>query len=129
MIKRCVIRLNPASYSGDSCFDPEPGYLLVEVSPWHGHSNVCLDLRVGVDCFLHSPRSCSDYSLQNILYKMSHASECSQLVHFEASGQFYAVSGLDVRTFATRRLHTCHHARAPSGRRYNCGREMSGNFT
>jgi len=34
-------------------------------------------------------------------------------------------SGLDVPTFATRRLHACHHARAPSGGRWNCGREMS----
>jgi len=38
------------------------------------------------------------------------------------------LSGLDVPTFATRRLHACHHARAPSGGRWNCGREMSGNF-
>jgi hypothetical protein len=37
-------------------------------------------------------------------------------------------SGLDIPTFATRRLHACHHARAPSGGRWNCGREMSGNF-
>jgi hypothetical protein len=37
-------------------------------------------------------------------------------------------SGLDVPTFATRRLHACHYARAPSGGRWNCGREMSGNF-
>jgi len=36
--------------------------------------------------------------------------------------------GLDVLTFATRRLQACHHARAPSGRRWNCGREMSGKF-
>jgi hypothetical protein len=33
-------------------------------------------------------------------------------------------SWLDIPTFATR----CHHARAPSGRKWNCGREMSGNF-
>jgi hypothetical protein len=33
-------------------------------------------------------------------------------------------SWLDVPTLATRR----HHARAPSGERWNCGREMSGNF-
>ena len=33
-------------------------------------------------------------------------------------------SGLDVPTFATRR----HHVRAPSGGRWNCGREMSGKF-
>jgi len=33
-------------------------------------------------------------------------------------------SGLDVPTFATGRLHT----RAPRGGRWNCGREMSGNF-
>jgi hypothetical protein len=37
-------------------------------------------------------------------------------------------SGLDVPTFVTRCLHRCHHARAPSGRRWNCGREMSKNF-
>jgi len=33
-------------------------------------------------------------------------------------------SGLDVPTFATRRLHV----RAPRGGRWNCGQEMSGNF-
>jgi len=33
-------------------------------------------------------------------------------------------SELDVPTFATRH----HHARAPSGGRWNCGREVSGNF-
>jgi hypothetical protein len=37
-------------------------------------------------------------------------------------------SGLDVPTFATRRLHVCHDTRAPSGERWDCGREMSGNF-
>ena len=37
-------------------------------------------------------------------------------------------SGLDFPTFAIRRLHAGHHARAPSGGRWNCGREMSGNF-
>ena len=37
-------------------------------------------------------------------------------------------SELEVPTFATRRLHACHDARAPSGGRWNCGREMSGNF-
>jgi hypothetical protein len=37
-------------------------------------------------------------------------------------------SRLDVPTFAIRRLHACHHARAPSDGRWNCGREMSGNF-
>jgi hypothetical protein len=38
-------------------------------------------------------------------------------------------SWLDVPTFATRRLHVCHHVRAPSAGKWNCGREMSGNFT
>jgi len=37
-------------------------------------------------------------------------------------------SKLDVPTLATRRLHACHHTRAPSGGRWNCGREMSGKF-
>ena len=35
-------------------------------------------------------------------------------------------SGLDVPTFATRRLHACHHTRAPSGGRWNCGRKSLG---
>jgi hypothetical protein len=38
-------------------------------------------------------------------------------------------SRIDVPTFATRRLHACHHARAPSGGRWNCGRrEIFGKF-
>jgi hypothetical protein len=37
-------------------------------------------------------------------------------------------SWLDVPTFATRSLDSCHHARTPSGGRWNCGREMSGDF-
>ena len=37
-------------------------------------------------------------------------------------------SWLDFPTFATRRLHACHHARAPSGGKWNCGRGMSGKF-
>jgi hypothetical protein len=37
-------------------------------------------------------------------------------------------SELDVPTFATRRLHACHHARAPNGGKWNCGREISGTF-
>jgi hypothetical protein len=32
-------------------------------------------------------------------------------------------SDLDVPTFATRRLHACHHAWAPGGGRWHCGRE------
>ena len=35
-------------------------------------------------------------------------------------------SGLNVPNFATSRLHACHQARAPSGGRWNCGREVSG---
>jgi hypothetical protein len=42
--------------------------------------------------------------------------------------RFIVRSGLEVPTFATRCLHACHHARAPSGGRRNCGREMSGKF-
>jgi len=37
-------------------------------------------------------------------------------------------SGLDFPTFASSRLYACHQARAPGGGRWNCGREMSGNF-
>jgi hypothetical protein len=37
-------------------------------------------------------------------------------------------SWLDAPTFSTKRLHACHHARAPSGGKWNFGREMSGKF-
>ena len=37
-------------------------------------------------------------------------------------------SELDVPIFATRPLHACHHTRAPSDGRWNCGREISVNF-
>ena len=40
-----------------------------------------------------------------------------------AAFKAYCGSGLDLPTSATRRLHACHHARAPSGGRWNCGRE------
>jgi hypothetical protein len=40
------------------------------------------------------------------------------------SSRIIVRSELDVPTFATRR----HYARAPSGGRWNCGREMSRNF-
>jgi hypothetical protein len=45
-----------------------------------------------------------------------------------AASRLIVRSGLDVPTFVTRRLHACHHARAPSGGKWKCGREMSGNF-
>jgi hypothetical protein len=44
------------------------------------------------------------------------------------SSRLIVRSGLDVLTFATRRLQACHHARAPSGGRWNCGQGMSENF-
>jgi len=37
-------------------------------------------------------------------------------------------SELDIQIFATRRLHACHLATAPSDGKWNSGREMSGNF-
>jgi hypothetical protein len=45
-----------------------------------------------------------------------------------AALRLIAQSWLDMQISATRRLHVCHHARAPSGRRWNCGQEMFGNF-
>ena len=45
-----------------------------------------------------------------------------------AALRFIVRSWLDVTGFATGRLHACHHTGAPSGGRWNCGREMSGNF-
>jgi len=57
--------------------------------------------------------------------------ECIIIIIFNYAPQpsrLIVRSGLDVPTFATRRLHSCHHARAPSCERWNYGREMSGNF-
>jgi len=62
--------------------------------------------------------SISDYDLLLLLFS-TYALHPSRLI---------VRSGLDVPTFTTRSLHACHHARAPSGERWNCGREMSGNF-
>jgi hypothetical protein len=42
--------------------------------------------------------------------------------------RFIVRSVLEVPTFVTRRLHACHNARAHSGERWNCGREMSEYF-
>jgi hypothetical protein len=50
-----------------------------------------------------------------------------QLTHCSLA-RFIVRTGLDVPTFATRRLHACQHTRAPSGGKWNSGREMSGNF-
>ena len=70
-----------------------------------------------------------------ILYLQASISLYLNLPHFVCL-YYYALqplrlivrSGLDVPTFATRRLHACHNARAPSGGRWNCGREMSEDF-
>jgi hypothetical protein len=60
------------------------------------------------------------YSARLVLYLFStYALQPSRLI---------VPSGLEVLTFATRRLHACHDARAPSGGRWNCGQEMSGKF-
>jgi hypothetical protein len=65
--------------------------------------------------YLHKPRPC----LFRRIFFFNYALQPLRLI---------VRSGLDVPTFATRRLHMCHHARAPSGRRWKCGREMSGKF-
>jgi len=51
---------------------------------------------------------------------------CSFTTH--CSLRLIVRSELKVPTFTTRRLHACRHAKAPSGGRWNCGREISGNF-
>jgi hypothetical protein len=72
--------------------------------------------------------------------KVTPESNCRQIVIWvrkETTMSFYIIhcslrlivrSELEVPTFATRPLHACHRARAPSGGRWNCGRELSGNF-
>jgi hypothetical protein len=54
--------------------------------------------------------------------------EWGSYYYYFLTSKLIVQTGLDVSTFATRRLHACHHARAPSGGRWNCGREMSGKF-
>ena len=64
----------------------------------------------------HSVAQCSDFIIAIIFnYALQHL-------------RLILRSGLDVPTFATRRLHACHHTRAPSGGRWNCVREISGKF-
>jgi hypothetical protein len=59
---------------------------------------------------------------------LSHPRHCLFIHLRTAAWRLLVRSGLDVPTFATRRLHACRHARAPSGGMWNYGREMSGNF-
>jgi hypothetical protein len=78
-------------------------------------------------------RSYPSISLQHT-FQLHHISEHSPLLvmlFFNYALQplrLIVGSWLDVPTFVTRRLHACYHARAPSGGRWNCGQEMSGNF-
>ena len=77
-------------------------------------------LRGCYGAWFHSICSWSEWKMCFIfiLFSTTHCSLLRLLVR----------SGLDVPTFATRRLHACHHARASNGGRWNCGREMSGKF-
>jgi len=70
--------------------------------------------------------SIARFVIDKFLWKMNHIIFFSTYVLQPT--RLIVRSGLDVPTFATRLLHACHHARAPSGGRWNCGREMSGNF-
>jgi hypothetical protein len=64
------------------------------------------------------------------IFCLFYNSECRMLCFFttHCSLRFIVRTELEVPTFATRRLHACQHARSPSGGRWNCGREMSGNL-
>jgi hypothetical protein len=72
--------------------------------------------------------------MPRILYKSNervHVYELLLLFFFQlrtAAFKAYCASWVRLPTFATRRLHACHHARAPNGGRWKCGREMSGKF-
>jgi hypothetical protein len=74
-----------------------------------------------------TPKSCTHRKYVITLDKYYFRCIFFQLMHCSLL-KLTVRSGLHVPTFATRRLHTCHHARAPSGGRWNCGREMSGKF-
>jgi hypothetical protein len=68
------------------------------------------------DCptiFLYSLRRL--YPKRRLYFFLFSTTHCSLL-------RLIVRSGLDVPTFTTGRLHACHHARAPSGERWNCGR-------
>ena len=69
--------------------------------------------------------------LLSYLYKFLYYNNNYYYYYFQLSTaalRLIVRSWLDVTTFDTRRLHACHHARAPSGGRWNCGRQMPGNF-
>jgi hypothetical protein len=74
--------------------------------------------RNNIFCITHN----TAYVLIKVPYFIYKTTHCSLL-------RLIVRSALDVATFATRRLHACHHARAPSGVRWNCGREISGKFS
>jgi hypothetical protein len=65
--------------------------------------------------------------LGSVVYKVySLLAFCTELCFFttHCSLRLIVLSGLDVSTLATRRLHACHHARAPSGGRARNVREF-----
>jgi len=66
--------------------------------------------------------------VQIVIEQNVNSSDCLFMQLCTAVLRLIVRSWLDVPTFATRRLHACHHMRAPSSGRWNCGREMSGNF-
>jgi hypothetical protein len=71
---------------------------------------------------IFNTKNCNSQSL------VCHISICLFIQLRTAALRLIVWSWLNVPTFATRRLHACHHARAPGGGRWNFGREMSGNF-
>jgi hypothetical protein len=93
---------------------------------WLGLLTAVMNLRVplNVGNFLTSWQPIS-FTRKTVLYGVGML--CFFTTH--CSLRLIVRSELDVSTFATRLLDACHHARAPSGGRWNWGREMSGNFT
>jgi hypothetical protein len=80
-------------------------------------------------CLLHIQFNKSVSFFRKDLVSRNEVSICVFIFNYAPQPlRLIARSWLNVPTFATRRLHACHHARAPSGGRWNCGREMSGKF-
>jgi len=80
-----------------------------------------MDLRTLTLAYIYYRINTNIHCIFSFLFNLFSTTHCSIL-------RLIVRSGLDVPTFATRRLHAYHHARVLSGGRWNIGREMSGKF-
>ena len=110
LLRYWLWNISQMMWSSVVCFHK---YLLLQSLEYRTYSTV--NIETGV----HFETSANFY--QNTRHKSFY--ECHFIIIFNCALhplRLIVRSGLDVPT--------CHHGRAPSGGKWNCGREMSGNF-